>query len=71
MKRIFALFLAVVLLMASAAALGESNLMPGKQRLVPGTRPDPAVSITDGCIGWEETAELIREAHRALAGRFR
>ncbi len=49
----------------------ESNLMPGKQRLVPGTRPDPAVSITDGCIGWEETAELIREAHRALAGRFR
>ncbi len=30
MKRIFALFLAVVLLMASAAALGESNLMPGE-----------------------------------------
>jgi 3-deoxy-D-arabino-heptulosonate 7-phosphate (DAHP) synthase len=24
------------------------------------------VSITDGCIGWEETESLVLEAHRRL-----
>ena len=45
----------------------ESNLLPGSQpasadrgRLAYG------VSITDGCIGWDETAVLLREAHAAL-----
>lgn len=45
----------------------ESNLNPGNQ-------PLPAdlselrygVSITDGCIGWEETERLILEAHEQL-----
>ncbi|MBR4884175.1 MAG: 3-deoxy-7-phosphoheptulonate synthase, partial [Lentisphaeria bacterium] len=37
----------------------ESNLKPGSQKVVPGVVPDPEVSITDGCIGWEETEELI------------
>jgi 3-deoxy-7-phosphoheptulonate synthase len=46
----------------------ESNLVEGKQKL----QQDPAklkygVSITDGCIGWEETSELILDAHRQLA----
>lgn len=47
----------------------ESNLNPGNQ-------PLPAdlhelrygVSITDGCIGWEETERLILEAHEQLCG---
>lgn len=46
----------------------ESNLNPGNQ-------PLPAdlselrygVSITDGCIGWEETERLILEAHEQLS----
>jgi 3-deoxy-7-phosphoheptulonate synthase len=25
------------------------------------------VSVTDGCIGWEETEELLLEAHARLA----
>ena len=37
----------------------ESNLKPGNQKVIPGVVPDPEVSITDGCIGWEETEELI------------
>ena len=37
----------------------ESNLKPGCQKLEPGREPDPDVSITDGCIGWEETEELV------------
>ena len=48
----------------------ESNLLPGKQKLEPGKKPQPGISITDGCIGWEETAELIRETYSCLAGRF-
>ncbi|MBR7103998.1 MAG: 3-deoxy-7-phosphoheptulonate synthase [Lentisphaeria bacterium] len=37
----------------------ESNLKPGSQKVVAGVEPDPEISITDGCIGWEETEELI------------
>ncbi len=46
----------------------ESYLKPGNQKIVRGQCPVPDVSITDGCIGWEETEELLREAHRRLAG---
>nr|CAX69031.1 3-deoxy-7-phosphoheptulonate synthase [uncultured bacterium] len=46
----------------------ESHLVEGKQPLT----SDPSqlrygVSITDGCIGWEETARLIEQAYEALA----
>jgi 3-deoxy-7-phosphoheptulonate synthase len=45
----------------------ESNLKPGNQKL----QGDPAklsfgVSITDGCIGWEETESLVLDAYRKL-----
>jgi len=45
----------------------ESNLKPGNQKL----GADPAalkygVSITDGCIGWEDTEALILDAHEKL-----
>jgi 3-deoxy-7-phosphoheptulonate synthase len=45
----------------------ESNLNPGSQKLT-GNRADlkEGVSITDGCIGWEETESLILGAHRRL-----
>lgn len=45
----------------------ESYLKPGNQKIVRGQCPAPDVSITDGCIGWEETEELLREAYRRLA----
>lgn len=45
----------------------ESNLFPDTQKLT-GDRDDLTygVSITDGCIGWEETEALIVDAHRRL-----
>lgn len=45
----------------------ESNLRPGNQKL--GDDPSAleyGVSITDGCIGWDETVELVQAAHREL-----
>jgi 3-deoxy-7-phosphoheptulonate synthase len=52
-------------------AMIESNLGAGNQSF-----PQPlsalryGVSITDGCIDWDTTAALLREAHAALAPRF-
>lgn len=46
----------------------ESNINEGRQK----NTGDPAtmkfgVSITDACIGWDTTEELIRSAHQALS----
>ena len=45
----------------------ESNLLEGRQDIVQGTKPIPGVSITDSCIGWDETEELIRKSYEKLA----
>jgi 3-deoxy-7-phosphoheptulonate synthase len=46
----------------------ESNLHPGSQPAsADRTQLAYGVSITDGCIGWDETEGLLREAHAALA----
>ena len=47
----------------------ESNLNPGNQPL-PSDLSELryGVSITDGCIGWEETERLILTAHEQLCG---
>ena len=45
----------------------ESNLKSGQQKL--GSDPDAleyGVSITDGCISFEQTAELLRDAWKML-----
>ncbi len=48
----------------------ESNLVEGAQKLVPGKELVYGQSITDACIGWEETLELLRELGGAVrAGR--
>jgi len=55
-----------------AAIMGlmlESNLNAGKQSWSPGGDLAYGVSITDGCIGWEETAELLREVAAAVRDR--
>jgi 3-deoxy-7-phosphoheptulonate synthase len=45
----------------------ESNLRPGNQKPAKPTELEYGVSITDGCIGWDETEQLIRDAHRKLS----
>jgi 3-deoxy-7-phosphoheptulonate synthase len=53
-------------------AMIESNLEAGSQPFPqPKEKLRYGVSITDGCIGWETTAVLIRELHAALAPRFK
>ncbi len=50
----------------------ESNLKPGRQDLRPGVPLERGVSITDGCIGWEQTETVLRrlaEASRQRRGR--
>jgi len=48
----------------------ESNLFEGNQTLGPDISAlKYGVSITDACIGWEETEELLRFAHDALSGQ--
>ena len=37
----------------------ESHLKPGRQDLVPGKPLAHGVSITDACLGWEDTAALL------------
>ncbi len=49
-----------------AGVMLESNLKPGSQEIVIGKTPDPEISITDACIGWEETEELILSAYKNL-----
>jgi len=43
-------------------AMLESHLLPGRQELVPGRAPAFGVSLTDACLGWDETEALLREA---------
>jgi 3-deoxy-7-phosphoheptulonate synthase len=53
----------------------ESHLLPGSQELLPGIDLTYGKSITDGCIGWEESVQvldLLAEAvrsRRAASGR--
>ena len=45
----------------------ESNLVAGSQKLTTDlSQLKYGISITDGCIGWEQTEELLRDAHAAL-----
>jgi 3-deoxy-7-phosphoheptulonate synthase len=45
----------------------ESNLEEGRQSWRPGGELRYGVSITDGCIGWAETAELLHETAEVVA----
>ena len=51
-----------------AGMMLESYLQEGRQALAVGERPARDVSVTDGCIGWERTEELLLEA--AASGLF-
>ena len=44
----------------------ESHLKPGRQDLKPGVPLEHGVSITDGCIGWEQTEPVLRRLEQAV-----
>ena len=45
----------------------ESNINPGKQKPNQDRSAlEYGVSITDACIGWDETEALLREAYSSL-----
>jgi 3-deoxy-7-phosphoheptulonate synthase len=46
--------------------LMESNLEPGNQRWKPGAPLRYGVSITDSCMGWDETEALLHEIAEAV-----
>jgi len=49
----------------------ESNLVAGAQKLVPGKPLVYGQSMTDACIGWPETADILRElAATVRSARF-
>jgi len=51
------------------ALMLESHLEAGRQDLVPGMALQRGVSITDACIGWDETARVLERLARAVAAR--
>ena len=46
----------------------ESNLNAGNQAL--GTELAYGVSVTDACVDWTETEEMLRHLHATIANRF-
>ncbi len=47
----------------------ESHLKAGRQDLVPGKSLTYGISITDGCIGWEDSASLVEALADAVRQR--
>jgi 3-deoxy-7-phosphoheptulonate synthase len=47
----------------------ESHLQPGRQDLLPGRTLKPGVSITDACLGWDDSAALLRLLAKAVGQR--
>ncbi len=47
----------------------ESHLNPGRQDLSPGKALAYGVSITDGCIGWDDSEQLLRRLAEAVRAR--
>jgi 3-deoxy-7-phosphoheptulonate synthase len=47
----------------------ESHLRAGRQDLKPGVPLEPGVSITDACIGWEQTESVLRDLAKSARAR--
>jgi 3-deoxy-7-phosphoheptulonate synthase len=47
----------------------ESHLNPGRQDLVPGTPLAYGVSITDACLGWEDSAAVLETLAKGVRER--
>jgi 3-deoxy-7-phosphoheptulonate synthase len=50
-------------------AMLESFLETGRQDQVPGQPLKPGLSITDPCLGWSETEQLIQSAAKKLRAK--
>jgi 3-deoxy-7-phosphoheptulonate synthase len=42
----------------------ESNIKAGRQDLIPGKELIYGLSITDACVGWEDTHKLVEDLAR-------
>ena len=49
----------------------ESFLLPGRQDVVPGRRPAFGQSITDACLSWDDTDEVLRMLAALVRARRR
>lgn len=49
----------------------ESNLVAGRQDLVPGVVPTYGQSITDGCLGWDDTRKVLHDLAAIASSRLR
>ena len=49
----------------------ESHLVAGRQDLVPGQSPTYGQSITDGCIDWDTSVEVLEDLAMAVEARRR
>jgi len=47
----------------------ESNLVAGRQDVLPGTALTYGQSITDGCIDWDTTVPILNRLADAVAAR--
>ncbi|MCA0175369.1 MAG: 3-deoxy-7-phosphoheptulonate synthase [Proteobacteria bacterium] len=47
----------------------ESHLLEGRQDVANGSLPQPGISVTDACLGWDDTAPLLRELAAAVRTR--
>jgi len=52
-----------------AGVMVESHLNAGKQTHTPGCRLEYGQSITDGCLGWDETVPLLEGLAKAVRAR--
>ena len=49
----------------------ESHLQEGRQDIVPGQALQPGVSVTDACIGWDQTLPVLQGLAAAVRSRRR
>ncbi|RJS93990.1 3-deoxy-7-phosphoheptulonate synthase [Salinisphaera sp. Q1T1-3] len=47
----------------------ESHLREGNQKLLPGVAPEYGVSITDACLGWDDTEKLLASLAESVRER--
>jgi len=50
-------------------AMIESHLVAGRQDLTEGVAPRYGQSVTDACIGWDDTVPMLEELAEAAAQR--
>lgn len=56
---------------AITGIMAESHLVEGRQDMIAGSTPVYGQSITDACIGWEDTVKLLTSLADAVSARRR